>query len=168
MVCHGDARDGVDDVMSGERAVLTDIGRAQVHQFVEQVRTRRVAGVYCPRMGPAVQSADLAASELGLRAVVVEGLQDSSAGDLAEVNSQGQRRFTQAIGEIADVHRGETVLVFTNGAAISAVIAGVWVNVGNDLAGQGFLPGCAVAEVEVDADGWRLVSWPGGRDSEQA
>ena len=75
---------------------------------------------------------------------------------------------------IAGVRRGEAVFVFTHGGATSAAVPGVSVDMNNDvnrvndLAGQGFLPRCAIAEVAVDADGWRLVSWSGGRDSEQA
>ena len=137
-----------------------------MHHLVEQVRPRRVAAAYSSRIGTAVESAELAASELGLASVVVDGLQDFSAGDLEAASLHDERRFAVAIGEIADVHRGETVLVFSHGGAMSPAIPRLSVNVGNNLAGQGFLPNCAVAEVEVDADGWRLVSWPGA--SEQA
>jgi 2,3-bisphosphoglycerate-dependent phosphoglycerate mutase len=164
LACHGEATEAADGVMSGERGVLTETGRRQVHQLVEQVRSRRVAAVFGARTGPAVQSADLAAAELGLRAVVVDGLQELTGGDLVEVSPADLRWFTKAIGEIADVHRGETVLVFTYGGAISAAVPGVWVtmgndgNMGNDLAGQGFLPSCSLVEVAVDGDGWRLLS----------
>ena len=37
-------------------------------------------------------------------------------------------------------------------------------NVRPELALDAMIPNCAVAEVEVDADGWRLVGdWPGRR-----
>ena len=162
---HGQGQHAVDGVVSADDVALTDTGREQVHHLVGQVRTRRVAAVYCSRIGTAVESAKLAASELGLVPVVVDGLEDSSVGDLATSLHEG-RRFAGAIEQIADVHRGETVLVFSHGAVMSLAIRRLSVNVGNSLAGHGFLPHCAVAEVEVDADGWRLVSWPGA--SEQA
>ena len=71
------------------------------------------------------------------------------------------KRFAGAVEEIADVHRGETVLVFTHSSVMSLVIPRVCVNVPNGLAAQYIPPRCAPAEVAVDADGWRLVSWPG-------
>ena len=129
----------------------------QVRVLVEQVRPRRVAAVYSSRMDRAVESAELAASELGARSAAVDGLQESS-GELAVAVL---KRFTKAIEEIADVHRGETVLVFTHSSVMSLVIPRVCVNVPNDLAAQYIPPRCAPAEVAVDADGWRLVSWPG-------
>jgi probable phosphoglycerate mutase len=173
------ARHAMDAVPSAEGGapsdgggLLTDKGREQVHQLVGRVRPRRIAAVYSSQIRRAVDSAELAASELGLRAVVVDGLQELSTRDLAEDPHLVAKRFAKAIGEIADTHRGETVLVFTHGGAMSLAIPTVAVNVGSDLATQGLPPHCAVAEVEVDADGWRLVCWPGGTqngpDSEQA
>ena len=73
-------------------------------------------------------------------------------------------RFKEALEQIADTHRGETVLVFTHRGVMSLAIPGLAVNVRNDLAARQFLPNCFVAEVEVDADGWRIVSWPDPAD----
>ena len=176
-------------VLSDDGGSLTDAGREQVYRLVEQVRPRRVAAVYSSRMQRAAESAALAASELGLRPAVVDGLEEFSVGDLAGLSWHDDRaqqvfdawllgdlgvgcpgaesgdavvnRFRQALGDIADLHRGETVLVFTHGGAMSLAIPRVAVNAGNDVAARRFLANCAVAEVEVDADGWRLVSWPG-------
>jgi probable phosphoglycerate mutase len=146
--------------------VLTDKGRRQVHQLVQQVGGRRVAAVYSNHMEPAIESAELAASELGLRPVALDGLQELSLSDLeagapaAHDGHRVVRRFAEAITGIADAHRGESVLVFTHTNAMSLAIPWLCLNVRNDLEGQWFLPHCAVAEVEIDADGWRLVSWP--------
>jgi probable phosphoglycerate mutase len=189
---HGEAEYAVAGVLSDEGGTLTDMGRGQVHHLVEQVRSHRVAAVYSSRMQRAVESAEQAASELGLKHVVVDGLQEFSVGELAGVSFHHERaqqvfdawlfgdldvgcpggedghgvvgRFTEAIGEIADSHRGETVLVFTHGGAMSLTIPRVSVNVGIDFSARRFLANCAVAEVEVDADGWRLVTWPGTTD----
>jgi len=189
---HGEAEYAQTGVLSDEGGRLTVTGRDQVRHLTGEVRARRIAAVYSSRMGRAVESAELAALELGLRPVVVDGLQEFSVGDLAGVSFHDERarevfdswlvgdldagcpgaedghfvvkRFTEAIGEIADTHRGETVLVFTHGGAMSLAIPRVAVNAGNDVAAQRFLPDCGVAEVEVDADGWRLVSWPGSSE----
>ncbi len=176
-------------VLSDEGGRLTVKGREQVGRLVEQVRSRRVAAVYSSRMQRAAESAELAASELGLRPVVVDGLEEFSVGDLAGLSFHDERvqqvfdawllgdldvgcpgaesghdvvkRFRQALDDIADLHRGETVLVFTHGGAMSLAIPRVSVNAGTDVAAQRFLPNCVPVEVEVDADGWRLLSWPG-------
>ena len=128
----------------------------QVRVLVEQVRPRRVAAVYSSRMDRAVESAELAASELGVRSAAVDGLQESS-GELAVAVL---KRFTKAIEEIADVHRGETVLVFTHSGAMSLVIPRLSVNMRNDTAAQRIPHHCAPVEVEVNADGWRVVFEP--------
>ena len=186
---HGDAAYAADGVLSDDDGALTDKGRDEVRHLVEQVRSRRVAGVYSSQMGRAVESAELAASELGLHSVAVDGLQEFSVGDLAGVSFDDGRaqqvfdawlhgdlvaacpgaedghavvtRFKRAIDEIADSHRGETVLIFTHGGAMSLAIPRLSVNLRNDLAVQQFLPNCVAAEIEVDADGWRVVTWPG-------
>ena len=183
----------MDGVLLEDDGALTDKGRDQVRHLVEQVRSRRVAAVYSSKMGRAVESAELAASELGLHSVAVDGLQEFSVGDLAGVSFDDDRaqqvfdgwlrgalaaacpgaedghavvtRFKGAIDEIADSHRGETVLVFTHGGAMSLAIPRLSVNLRNGLVVQRFLPHCVAAEIEVDADGWRVVTWPGVTDT---
>jgi 2,3-bisphosphoglycerate-dependent phosphoglycerate mutase len=188
---HGNA-EYAEDVRSDDGGWLTDLGRAQVSELVETLRSRRIAAVYSSRMKRAVESGELAATELGVKPLAVDGLHEFSVGELAGVSyldPSAQRvfdawlhgdldaacpgaedghvvvkRFRKALQEIADIHRGETVLVFSHGGAMSLTIPRLSVNVRNDLAAQRFLPGCAAAEVEVDADGWRIVSWPGSAD----
>jgi broad specificity phosphatase PhoE len=183
---HGEAEYVVAGVLSDEGGRLTAQGRGQVRHLAHEIRPRRIAAVYSSRMGRAAESAELAASELGLRPVVVDGLQEFSVGDLAGVSSSDGRaqevfdawllgdleagcpgaenghlvvsRFTRALGEIADAHRGETVLVFTHGGAMRLVLPRVSVNVRSGRAIRR-LPNCCPAEVEIDGDGWRLLSW---------
>ena len=189
---HGDADFTVQGVLSDEGGVLTDKGRAQVSDLADTLRPRRIAAVYSSRMERAAQSGELAATELGVKPFAVEGLQELSVGELAGVSDQDPRaqqvfdawlhgdlavgcpgaedghavvkRFAKALEEIADTHRGETVLVFTHGGVMSLVIPRLSVNVRNDLAAQRFLPNCVPAEVEVDADGWRILFWPSMTD----
>lgn len=144
---------------------LTEQGHGQVRQLVEQVRDRGIAGVYCSPMRPAVQSAELAASSLGVRCIVADGLQSTDeAYPGAEDSHLVVQRFKQAVGEIADTHRGETVLVFTHGAVMSLAVPQLSFNVRSDFAAQKLMPSCVAVEVEVDADGWRIVSWPVSAD----
>ncbi|MEP7193966.1 MAG: histidine phosphatase family protein [Actinomycetota bacterium] len=187
----GDAEDHVNPVnhvLSDHRSALTEKGRAQVRHLVETVRTRRITEVYSSTMHQSVQSGELASSELGVRHIVTEGLQELSLGEVAAGSDLDPRagdasdswlggdlaatlpgadddhavvrRFRQAIEEIADTHRGETVLVFTHGDVMSLALPQLALNVRNDFAAQRFLPNCVAVEVEVDADGWRIVSWP--------
>ena len=186
---HGDAEYALDGVMSDEGGWLTDLGRAQVGELAKTLRSRRIAAVYSSRMERAVESADLAAAGLGVRRLVTEGLEEPSVGELAGVSFQDPRahqvfdawlqghldagypggedghtvvkRFKEALEEIADSHRGETVLVFSHSGVMSLVVPRLSVNARNDLAAQRLPPSCALAEVEVDADGWRVLSWPG-------
>lgn len=189
---HGDAKYAVDGVLSDDGGWLTDLGRAQVGELAETLRSRRIAAVYSSRMARAVESGQLAASKLGAKPFAVDGLQEFSVGELAGVSYQDPRaqqvfdawlhgdlavgcpgaedghavveRFAKALEVIADTHRGETVLVFTHGGAMSLVIPRLSDNARNDLAAQRFLPNCVPAEVEVDADGWRILFWPGTTD----
>jgi len=190
---HGDAQYSVEGVMSDDGGALTDKGRDQVRHLVGQVGSRRVAAVYSSKMGRAVESAELAASELGLHSLAVDGLQEFSVGELAGVSFHDDRaqqvfdawlhgdlaaacpgaedghtvvkRFKGALDVIADRHRGETVLVFTHGGAMSLAIPRLSANLRNDPAAQRFLPSCVAAEIEIDADGWRVLTWPGGTDT---
>jgi broad specificity phosphatase PhoE len=104
----------------------------------------------------------LAADELGLKPVLLQGLDEPASACGEGVSPQGQRRLIETIGEIADLHRGETVLVITGGAAMAATVAGLALNLRDNMARPRIPARGTVAEVEVDADGWRLVSWPGG------
>lgn len=161
---HGDAEPATDGVPSDDGGGLTDKGRAQVRHLVEQVRPRRIAVVYSGAMKRAVQSAELASSGLGVPHIVTHGLQELSVGEAAEDGHAVVRRFKEAVDEITDAHRGETVLVFTHGDVMSLALPRLSLNVRKDFATQRFLPNCVPAEVEVDADGWRIVSWPASAD----
>jgi probable phosphoglycerate mutase len=159
----GDAEHTVDSFLPDDDGPLTDEGREQVRRLVEQVRPRRIAGVYSSTMDQGVRSAELAASALGVPSVVADGLQEFRPG--GEDGRAVVERFTEAIDQIADTHRGETVLVFTHRRVMSSVIPRVAVNMRNDLASQHLLSSCVAAEVHVDADGWRMVPWPVSTDT---
>ena len=200
---HGDAAYPEPGVLSEAGGWLTDPGRLQVGELAKTLRLRRIAAVYSSAMEPAVESAVLAAALLGVRHLVAAGLQEPSVGDLAGMSCRDPRphqvfdawlegkldpgypggenghtvitRFAQALEGIADSHRGETVLVFTHSGMMSLVIPRIALNVRNDPAVQRVPHNCAPVEVEVDADGWRVISWPpsseavvGDDDSEQA
>ena len=199
---HGDADHPVHGVLSDDGGCLTELGRAQVGVLAGRLLSRRIAAVYCSSMKRAVESADLAAAQLGVQLFVADGLEELSTGDLAGSHQDPRarqvfdawlhgsldagypggedghtvvKRFKDALEDIADTHRGETLLVFTHSGVMSLVIPRLALNVRNDLAAQRIPPSCAPAEVAVDADGWRVISWPsssgavvGDSGSEQA
>ena len=135
----------------GQAGPLSELGRTRVRELAERLRTRRVAAVYSSQMARAVESAEIAADTLGVQALAVEGLQERSA----------VARFREALEGIADLHRGETVLVFGDGGVMSLAIPRLAANAPDDLAARRSLPSCAPVQIAIDADGWRLDAWPG-------
>ena len=189
---HADAEYGHPHRLSDEGGWLTDKGREQARALAQSLHDRRVARVFTSTMQRAVESAAVAAQVLGVGVVEVDGLQEFSVGALAgrelddpeleavytawrhgdlersvpggESGEQVVARYREALQEIADLHRGETVLVFSHGGAMSFVLPWIATPVRTDLVELEFLPNCAPAEVEVDADGYRVLSWPGTAD----
>lgn len=74
----------------------------------------------------------------------------------AETGEQMLARLTQALEQIADEHRGETVVVVSHGGSLSLALPLLcrWPS-------PTALDNCARVVVERDADSWRLISWPG-------
>jgi broad specificity phosphatase PhoE len=147
--------------LSDDAGSLTDEGRARVRHLVEQLRSRQIAEVCCSSTEPAVQLAELAASELGVKASITDGLQEPSS---REGGDAVVSRFQGALQEIADTHRGERVLVFTHVEVMSLMFPRLAVEVCNAAAQQRFPPNYLA--VEVDADGLRVMPWPDNGDSD--
>lgn len=70
------------------------------------------------------------------------------------------RRVRDALEGVADLHRGETVVVVSHGGAMSVALPWLAHNVRDDRARGSGVPNCGVVELAGDSDGWRLVSWP--------
>jgi probable phosphoglycerate mutase len=89
-------------------------------------------------------------------------------GDLAvscpggESGHQVVARFRGALEQLADRFRGETVVVVSHGGAMTLALPAVSGRSARELAAQP-LANTAVVELEGDADGWRLLHWPGQR-----
>jgi probable phosphoglycerate mutase len=69
-------------------------------------------------------------------------------------------RVRDDLDGVADLHRGETVVVVSHGGAMSLALPWLAHNVRNDRARGAGIANCAVVELSGDSDGWRLVSWP--------
>ena len=140
---------------------LTHLGRGQARDLGERLRAERIARVYTSPMSRAVQTAEIAAGVLAVDVAVREGLREHGVGVLDgstcdEAMTEIADRVTRVLDEIADLHRGETVLVVGHGGALLATVARL---PGHPAAPAGALAWepCAVMELAGDADGWRSV-----------
>lgn len=185
---HGDAEYD-EDTLSDSGGSLTPRGREQSRELADSLRGRRVALIYTSPMSRAVQSAEIAAAVLDVPVTVREELREYSVGhhagepdwtalgpvldawaqgDLAtpvpggESGSQIIDRVRSELEAIADLHRGETVLVVTHGGVMSLVLPWLVTNVAPQGAGRRLLPNASVVDLRADADGWVCTSWAGG------
>jgi broad specificity phosphatase PhoE len=168
---------------------LTMTGRTQARALGESLRERRVAMIYSSSKARAVQTAEIAAGVLDVPVRIRHGLREFGigewaaepfdlarfepvierwrSGDLsgacpgAESGSDVVHRVTAELNQIADEHRGETVLVVTHGGAMKLTVPALAAVVGDCWTDERELANCAAVELQVDADGWRCVSWAG-------
>ncbi|MEP6649630.1 MAG: histidine phosphatase family protein [Lapillicoccus sp.] len=189
---HGEAKYADPELISDEGGWLTDLGKEQAAALGERLRDERVAAVYTSRLDRAQETGALVGDRLGLTPSTIEGVQEFSVGSLAgtpatgpvaleafvawisgdlerrwpgaETGTEVVARFVEAVGALADRHRGETVVVVSHGGVMSLAIPNTAGNTDPELAAASDIPNCAAAELAVDADGWRLVGpWPGRR-----
>jgi probable phosphoglycerate mutase len=189
---HGEAMYADPELLSDEGGWLTAQGQEQAADLGERLRGERVAAVYTSRLARAQETGAVVGDLLGLPPTTVDGVQEFSVGALAgtpavgpqareifvawvtgdldrrwpgaETGTEVVARFVEAVEGLADRHRGETVLVVSHGGVMTLAIPNTASNVRPELALDAMIPNCAVATVEVDADGWRLVGpWPGKR-----
>jgi broad specificity phosphatase PhoE len=166
-----------------EGGSLTALGRKQAAALGEALAGRRVAHVWTSTLARAVQTAEIAASRLGVGVTTRSGLREFSVGDHAGVpkdvdpfldtyqrwldgeldvrmpGSETGREIADRVGgvlrEIADLHPGETVLVISHGGAIGVGVATLC---RMDVA-QSQLANTGMVEVLADADGWVCTRW---------
>ncbi len=160
---------------------LTARGRAQARELGEKLRAEKIAHVYSSTISRAVQTAELAAAVLGVSVTVREGLVELALGEAygrpagtgtfvpelqawvagnVEAKTPGSEsaveiaaRVRPVLDDIADQHRGESVLVVSHGGAIVATQAVLAFEPGRSWD----LPNCSYVGLEGDADGWRAL-----------
>jgi len=169
-------------------SALSDRGREQARALGEALRERRVARVYASPLRRAQQTAQELADVLGVDVVTLPdvrevgiGAREDDTSDLGwdemdaaraswrdgdldvtvgggETAADVLRRVGGALDDVADLHRGETVVVVSHAVAMEVALP--------RLAGAGptwggrQVPNAGVVELERDADGWRLLRWP--------
>lgn len=184
---HADA-DYVETFFSDEGGWLSQVGRDQARVLAKALASRRIVHVWSSDAARCVQTAEIVAQALGvavttrktLREVYVGSLTGQPfdvkrlepvtdrwyAGDLSARFEGGESgddvvaRYRGALAEIADLHRGETVLVVGHQTAASialAVLGGGALS--REYAESHQLRNAEAAELVVDGDAWKLESW---------
>jgi broad specificity phosphatase PhoE len=137
------ARHGEASYDEGER--LTAAGERQARALGERLRSERVARVHASSMPRASETARIAAALLGVTVTLHD--------ELGEVGVESQDvvvdRMAVALAGIADLYRGEAVLVVGHQAALGLALARLLPG----ASAFGLDPGEVVA-LEHDADGW--------------
>ena len=176
----------VEDWFSDEGGSLTSEGRAQARALADSLEGRRIAAVWCSDASRAVQTAEIVAARLGVTVAARKSLREVFIGTLmeqpfdygrieevcekwyagslearfedGESGAEVVARHRAQFEEIADLHRGETVLVVGHQTALGIVVptlAGLTVAWARDNE----LANTESIELENDADGWVLRRW---------
>lgn len=168
---------------------LTPLGREQARELGESLGDARLATIYTSTMSGAVQTAEIVAGVTGAPVMVREGLREWPVGEypgrehltdlfdpVVEARESGRHdartpgsesaaeiraRVREELETIADLHRGETVLVVSHAGALQTTLPPI-LGLGDEWARTHRLANGAVVEVAIDADGWALRSWPSG------
>jgi probable phosphoglycerate mutase len=169
-------------------SALTTRGREQARELGAALQPRRVARVYASPLRRAQETGQELADVLGVDLVTLAGVEEVGVGsreadgsdagwdemDAARVSWQdgdlsvavgaGEtgadvlRRVSEALDGVADLHRGETVVVVSHAVAMELALPQL-TGAGRALGGR-HVPNAGVVELERDADGWRLLRWP--------
>jgi probable phosphoglycerate mutase len=173
---------------------LTERGRGQVAAVAQRLQARKIAHVYASPLLRAQQTGRILAGAFGVGLGTLAGVREVSMGrhegcesdaDWAHVDAtflrwfDGQlsagidggesgagvvRRMRQALQEVADMHRGETVVIVSHGGAMRVALPRCASDIVDDHARRHPIPNCGVAELSVDGDAWTLRQWPGDAD----
>ncbi len=183
---HGEAS-YVDQRFSDEGGWLSTRGRRQSVELAESVRGLRVARVWSSDTSRAVQTAEMAAGRLGVEAVTRKSLREIDVGALrgepfsvaaveavtsrwyggdldvrfadGESGAEVVRRYAHQLNEIADEHRGETVLVIGHQEAMGISLPAIAGNLPPSYAQRHPFGNGESADLALDADGAMLTRW---------
>jgi len=142
------------DLQCAATLLLTDAGGSRT--LGPSLVDRRLAAIHTSAAPEAVRTAEAVAAVTGAAISVSADLREPGDEPDAEVRA----RVARELGAIADLHRGETVLVVSHTRTLQAGVLPL-VGLGEEYAAAHPVPPGAVVEVAVDADGWLLRSWAG-------
>jgi broad specificity phosphatase PhoE len=137
------------------------LGQERLHELASCLRGRRVAAVYAAPMPFAAEPAEFLSGKLRLAVREHAALAVAAPEAASGVATTDLGSLRTALAEIADEHRGETVLVVAPVPALSRALPGMGRNLSASYArARPLVHGCTV-EMRVDGDGWVLDSWMG-------
>ena len=177
------------ELLSDAGGWLSPLGRDQARMLAETMAGERIARVWTSDMARAVQTGEIVAGVLGVDVVVRKGLREFGVGDAAgtdgvpdpfaatfaawlagdltaripgaESGEEVVERYGAVLEEIADQHRGESVLVVSHGGVMSMALSALAHNLALSHSRDLPMPNCGVVALEADADGWVARSWAG-------
>lgn len=180
---HGEA-EYESEMLADEGGCLTRLGRQQARELAEKLADRKIAHIYTSTLARAVQTGEIVAARLGVDVTTRSALVEFGCGDLAgqpmsddpfapyfgqwlegdldvrcpgaETGQEGIERMRSALEEIADVHRGEDVLVVCHGGLLRLGVPALARMTGIEARR---INNCDTIEVDVDGDGWVCRSW---------
>ena len=183
---HG-AADYESELLSDAGGWLSPLGRQQSRELAGQVEGERISRVWTSDLSRAVQTGEIVAARTGVDVTVRTGLREFGVGDAAgttgdpdpfaptfaawlggdlsaripggESGLEVVARYEAVLEEVADAHRGESVLVGSHGGVMSMVLPLLARNLAPDHTRDIALPNCGVVALEADADGWVARSW---------
>jgi broad specificity phosphatase PhoE len=179
----------VESWFSDEGGTLTAEGREQAGRLADSLAGHRVAWVWTSDSSRAVQTAEIVAGRLGLTVTTRKALREINVGrlrgqpfsvaairpvtdrwydgDLAASFDGGESgkdvasRYATTLAEVADAHRGETVLVVGHETAMCISLPTLATNLRPGFAREHGLGNGDFAELVADTDEWRAVNWAG-------
>ena len=185
---HG-AADYESELLSDAGGWLSPLGRRQSGDLAELLRGERIARVWTSDLSRAVQTGEIVAGRLDVDVTVRTGLRELGVGDAAgttgepdpfastfaawldgdltaripggESGTEVLARYRAVLDEVADAHRGESVLVVSHGGVMCLVLPLLARNLAPDHTRALPLPSCGVVALEADADGWVARSGAG-------
>lgn len=185
---HG-AADYESELLSDAGGWLSPLGRRQSGELAELLSGERIARVWTSDLSRAVQTGEIVAGRLDVDVAVRTGLREFGVGDAAgttgdpdpfaptfaawldgdltaripggESGTEVLARYAAVLDEVADAHRGESVLVVSHGGVMCLVLPLLARNLAPDHTRDLPLPNCGVVALEADADGWVARSWAG-------
>ncbi len=129
-----------------------------VRGLAESLRSENLIEVVSSPSAAAVACAEAAAQVLDVPTEVVAGLEEIAAG---EGEGAVLARYRDALEELSDTHRGRSVLVFSHPKVMALALLALADTVPPGARAARRIPPGIPARVDVDADGVRILSWPG-------
>lgn len=118
---------------------------------------RRIAAVFSSDAPEASRTAESLAVRLGAAVTACPSLRADSAG--SEPDAHVVSLYRDQLEAIADLHRGETVLVVGDLRALAGAAAGLAHNVTPVWTEHHALGNGETVELDADADGWLVRRW---------